>query len=342
MKSHIFYFLSSSSQSNSFNHFVLYHDSHSGLMTYVTSGRPTKEESHKRLNCPKQVLLDIQSIRKELSVEEGSRLLLLVSLATDEMVRFVSMHPETMFGDVTGSTNKQKKDLYMMAVRNPISRTFPGNLTIIPSGKRWVFMCIYKLAFIGLYGKITCSRICLYLTDEDRSEMEPMENLIATDKVFSKTKNRLCIFHGVWQPFKEHIFPKLPKKSKNSKKLTEVGENWGEFLHLLFTSPTFTSYIICPNMIVLFLQLIFLGNYIYTTFSRQCCEHHTKVEYDRSHDLLTETLSTNECKKALNTECILAVEKLQMTLRNKERYLARHMRKGISMSMQAKTTSPEN
>ena len=132
-------------------------------MTYVTSGRPTKEESHKRLNCPKQVLLDIQSIRKELSVEEGSRLLLLVSLATDEMVRFVSMHPETMFGDVTGSTNKQKKDLYMMAVRNPLSRTFPGNLTIIPSGQRWVFMCIYKLAFIGLYGKITCSRIRLYV-----------------------------------------------------------------------------------------------------------------------------------------------------------------------------------
>ena len=251
MKSHIFYFLLSSSQSNSINHFVLYHDSHSGLMTYTTSGRPTKEESHKQLNCPKQVLLDIESIRKELCVEDGSRLLLLVSLATDEMVRFVAMHPETMFGDVTGSINKQKKDLYMMAVRNPTSRTFPGNLTIIPSGKRWVFLCIYKLAFIGLYGQITCSRIRLYLTDEDKSEMEPMENLIATDKVFSKTKNRLCIFHGVWQPFKEHIFPKLLKQSKNSNKLSNVGENWGE----LFTFTLYVNeiYILYPFFIFNFI-----------------------------------------------------------------------------------------
>ena len=34
----------------------------------------------------------------------------MVSLTTDEMVRFVAMNPEKMFGDVTGSTNKQKKD----------------------------------------------------------------------------------------------------------------------------------------------------------------------------------------------------------------------------------------
>ena len=234
MISHIFYFLSYSSQRNSINHFVLYHDSHSGLMTYTTSGRPTKEESHKRLNCPKQVILDIESIRKELCVEDGSRLLLLVSLATDEMVRFVAMHPETIFGDVTGSVNKQKKDLYMMAVRNPTPPTFPGNLTIIPSGKRWVFLCIYKLAFIGLYGEITCSRIRLYLTDEDKSEMEPMENLIATDKVFSKTKTDYVYFMVYGNLSRNTSFPNSrnsPRTAIHYQTLEKTGVN---YLHSLF------------------------------------------------------------------------------------------------------------
>ena len=138
-----------------------------------------------------------------------------------------------------------------MTVHNPTSRTFPGNLTIIPLSKYWVFLCIYKLTFIGLYGQITCSCICLYLMDKDKSEMEPMENLIATDKVFSKTKNRLCIFHGVWQPFKEHIFCKLPKQSKNSNKLTEVGENWGEFF-------TFTVYVTDIHILYHFSKLYFI------------------------------------------------------------------------------------
>lgn len=82
------------------------------------------------------------------------------------------------------------------------------------------------------------------------------------------------------------------------------------------------------------------GNYLCKSFNRQCSEHKTKVEYDRSHDLLSEVLLTPECKAAIGDKCIAAVQELQMKLRTKERYLANYRRNALTMCMQAKTTSP--
>jgi hypothetical protein len=37
-------------------------------------------------------------------------------------------------------TNKQKKELFVMAICTPTVKTFPGNYTIIPSLKKWFSM----------------------------------------------------------------------------------------------------------------------------------------------------------------------------------------------------------
>ena len=103
-------------------------------------------------------------------MKKGNKLLLLVSIVTDGMIRLVAMHPEVWCVDCTGGPNNNQMDLFMMAVRAPTGATFPGNLTVIPSGKRWIFMCIYHLAFVQLYGEITCSRNCLALCNKFDSE----------------------------------------------------------------------------------------------------------------------------------------------------------------------------
>ena len=127
----------------------------------------------------------------------------MVSLATDGTIRLVSMHPEVWFMDVTGGTNRQNRDLFMMAIRWPTGETFPGNLTVIPSGKRWIFHCIYQHAFLALYGRETCSRNRLSLCDEDDSEYGPFENCIETVKEFKDSRLMLCLFHAIWQVFKK-------------------------------------------------------------------------------------------------------------------------------------------
>ena len=72
-----------------------------------------------------------------------------------------------------------------MAIRTPIGKTFPGNYTIIPSSKKWVFHSIFRLAFLSLYGEHVCSMNRLVLTDEEDAEYRAFESVIATHDAFS-------------------------------------------------------------------------------------------------------------------------------------------------------------
>ncbi len=140
------------------NRFVVYHDYNSGLFAYHRKGRPTKPEKKIRLGCPQALSDKIKKIRDDLSILNGNKITLLVSIATDEMVCLVPMYPEKWFLDCTGRTNLQMCDLFIMAICTPGGKTFPGNMTIVPSGQVWVFAEIYKHAFICLYGEVTVSR----------------------------------------------------------------------------------------------------------------------------------------------------------------------------------------
>jgi hypothetical protein len=56
--------------------------------------------------------------------------------------------------------------------------------------------------------------------------------------------------------------------------------------------------------------------------------------------ILTEMLSSPWCQDVLSTDCIKAIEKFQCTMIEKETCLAFYLRKTISMSFDAMTTSP--
>ncbi len=107
-------------------------------------------------------------------------------------------------------TNIHKKELFVMALRTPKGKTFPGNFAIISSSKKWVFHAILCLTFLSLYGEHICSLNRLVLTDEEDAEYWSCECLIATHKAFQLLKVMLCAFHAVWQPFQRDLYPFLP------------------------------------------------------------------------------------------------------------------------------------
>ena len=150
----------------------------------------------------------------------------------------------TQFFPLTG-TNRHQKELFVMAVRTPCGKTFPGNFSIIPSSKKWVFHAIFRLAFLQLYGNDICSMNWLVLTDEEDAEYRPFESLISTNEIFKSSKVMLCIFHAIWQPFKRDIYSLLPRKSKKGQpiQLTKVGSAWGQY-HLLVVIVYFYSKIL--------------------------------------------------------------------------------------------------
>ncbi len=106
-------------------------------------------------------------------------------------------------------TNRQKTQLFVMAVHTPSGTTLPGNLTIIPSEQKWVFHAIYQLAFPHLYSSDMCSRNQLVLTDKDDAKYKSFESVIESIDDFKRSTVMLCTFHGIWLTFKKDLLPLL-------------------------------------------------------------------------------------------------------------------------------------
>ena len=108
-------------------------------------------------------------------------------------------------------TNRDRSELFVVAVRSASGDTVPVNMTIIPSAQKWVFDTIYKLAFPYLYSPNICKMNRMVLTDEDESEYRPFQSAIETMDEFKQSKVMLCTFHGIWQSFKKDLYPMLLK-----------------------------------------------------------------------------------------------------------------------------------
>ena len=64
-------------------------------------GLPTKETTRIRLECPKQIEDDLKSMREDFLLNKKSQMLVIISMATDEMIQLVAMYPDVWFMDTT-------------------------------------------------------------------------------------------------------------------------------------------------------------------------------------------------------------------------------------------------
>ena len=54
-----------------------------------------------QLECPQQIEEDLAGLRNDFVLNDKSKMLVLVSMATDEMIHLVAMYPEVWFMDTT-------------------------------------------------------------------------------------------------------------------------------------------------------------------------------------------------------------------------------------------------
>ena len=121
-----------------------------------------------------------------------------------------------------------------MIIKDSNGQTFVGNVTAIPSGKRWVYNMIYKHFFLQLYGEVTIGRNRLALTDDDVAEWGPLDNAINTMQCWYDTRHMLCRFHAVTLMFFKEVHPKLPHKGRDKqRRLTDEGKQYGKCFNVL-------------------------------------------------------------------------------------------------------------
>ena len=161
-------------------------------VTFKTKGCPRQEEQ-KVLDFSKKMRVELSKLKHEMPSEEGTEMLIALSISSDQIFRHVHMFPKTWFMDVTANLNRLKCDVFVMVVHDACGKCYVCNLTAVPSGQVWVFMKIYESLFYHLFGPITIGRNRLAITDEDSSEFGPFQNLIDTNTMYSQSCHMLCI-----------------------------------------------------------------------------------------------------------------------------------------------------
>ncbi len=77
---------------------------------------------------------EISDLRKELTFCNDKKLVLMISFASDEMIRETMKYPEVFFMDCTARVNKQKREFFFSVIRTPSGKCHLSNMTVIPSG----------------------------------------------------------------------------------------------------------------------------------------------------------------------------------------------------------------
>ena len=92
------------------------------LNIYTNRGCPTKA---KKLQTSAETKRDLTKLKKEMKYNDGTELLLAISITTYGMNRHVNVFSEVFYLDVTANTNKQKRDIFLMVVNQerPPQRT---------------------------------------------------------------------------------------------------------------------------------------------------------------------------------------------------------------------------
>ena len=83
-------------QSN-INHFYILHDD-TGLYA-CSKGHPSKEAVRICLDCSAKIQAYLERLREDYILNEKSQMLVMISMATDEMIRLVLMYPDVWFVD---------------------------------------------------------------------------------------------------------------------------------------------------------------------------------------------------------------------------------------------------
>ena len=164
-------------------------------------------------------------------MQNGQEILLSITIADDDMIWHVHMFPEVMFMDAIANTNRQKRDLFLIVVKDASGEYFIGNATLLPCGQLWMFTKLYQYFFYQLYGPVTLSRLRLALTDEDLASRGSFDAATHAMACYTNAKHMLCIFHTIVMNFHDSVYGKLPK-NKGTRTLTASAALYGTYCFL--------------------------------------------------------------------------------------------------------------
>jgi hypothetical protein len=84
---------------NNINHFYILHND-TGMYT-CSKGCLSNEEVRIRLDCSTKIQADLEQLRDDYILNEKFQMLVMISMANNEMIQLMAMYPDVWFMDTT-------------------------------------------------------------------------------------------------------------------------------------------------------------------------------------------------------------------------------------------------
>ena len=116
------------------DYFCVMHVIGNGL--FSQSKGHNKSDSHQKLKCSEVLNEKILQLRKDFSLHDDTKMLVMLSISTNDMTRYVSMHPEVWFidctlGEIVFTTLYIQICILNMALYIPVLIFSPLNSTLL-------------------------------------------------------------------------------------------------------------------------------------------------------------------------------------------------------------------
>ena len=92
---------------------------------------------------------ELKKLKSEMKLNDGTEILLSLSVALDEMMCAVHVFQAVGYMDVTSNTNKEGRDELLLVVKDTSGETCVGCASVLPCQQRWVFKNICAFLHIN-------------------------------------------------------------------------------------------------------------------------------------------------------------------------------------------------
>ena len=186
---------------------------HFCIIFYHQYHRIGKHHEQIKINNEMKAKLQHKYVRS--NILNNGQLLVLFMYNTQEVMRFLRIHPQSLVADCTHGTNSERKELFTIVGVDEINNTFNAYRTYIPSLQSWVFDLLFGQCIPLFFGNTIISRVKLLSTDSAMTEYVPYITNIGRESPFVNSCHVLCYYDLAVQVFQRNVSPSIPNNIRS-------------------------------------------------------------------------------------------------------------------------------
>ena len=150
---------------------------------------PPKFDSHQQ-----KILKDLLTTNKSTNEVE---VILAIGWARDNELSVFRKFPEVVKMDCTHSTNREERPLFNLVAKDSNNKVYTVMRCLLPSEKSAIFNSLLVTIIPQIFGKDTCNKLNVIITDGDSQEIKAAQN--ACKLVFKNAVHINCFWHMIHQ-----------------------------------------------------------------------------------------------------------------------------------------------